>query len=261
MKRHLATAAVLAVSTVLVAAPPQAEAGPVAGASTQRLTNLDHLDFLGDTVTPPAQGGHTTYRIDSEPSIGTLWTYADHRDGGSFQRVGGGAYDPATDTYGQGAFNSDDMARAAVVYLRDWRQTGAASSRTRAFEMLRGLTYMQTATGPNAGNVVLWMQPDGTLHPSAEPKELPDPSDSDASYWLARTVWALGEGYAAFRDSDPAFAGFLKDRLELAVAALDRQVLSKDGQFLQIDGRRTPAWLVAKGADACAEAVLGLVAS
>jgi len=259
MKRHLATA-LLAVSMVLVAAAPHADAGPAAAAPTARLTNLDHLDFLGDTVTPPQQDGHTTYRLDSEPSVGTLWTYADHNADGSFRRVGGGTYDPATDTYGQGAFNADDMARAAVVYLRDWRQTGAASSRTRAFEMLRGLTYLQTATGPNAGNVVLWMQPDGTLHPSAEPKELPDPSDSDASYWLARTVWALGEGYAAFRGSDPAFAGFLRDRLDLAVAALDREVLSRDGQYLQVDGRRTPAWLIAQGADASAEAVLGLVA-
>jgi hypothetical protein len=259
MKRHLFTA-LLAVSAVLVAAAPHAEAGPTAATPPARLTNLDHLDFLGDTVTPPQQDGHTTYRLDSEPSVGTLWTYADHNADGSFRRVGGGTYDAATDTYGQGAFNADDMARAAVVYLRDWRQTGAASSRTRAFEMLRGLTYLQTATGPNAGNVVLWMQPDGTLHPSAEPKELPDPSDSDASYWLARTVWALGEGYAAFHGTDPAFAAFLEERLDLAVAALDREVLSRDGQYLQVDGRRTPAWLVAQGADASAEAVLGLVA-
>ena len=50
------------------------------------------------------------------------------------------------------------------------------------------------------------MQPDGTLNPSAEPVELPDPSDSGPSYWLARTVWALGEGYAVFRSVDPAFA-------------------------------------------------------
>ena len=69
--------------------------------------------------------------------------------------------------------------------------------------MLRGLTYLQTASGPNAGNVVLWMQPDGTLNPSAEPVELPDPSDSDASYWVARTIWALGEGYAAFENVRP----------------------------------------------------------
>ncbi len=262
---HLAVATTAAATAVLVATPQlTVTAAPVPAAAqasaSGRLTNLDHLDFLGDEVSPPQQDGHTTYQLDSRPEIGVLWTYADHRADGSYRRVGGGTYDAATDTYGQGAYNADDMARAAVVYLRHWKQAGSASSRRAAFQMLRGLTYLQTASGPNAGNVVLWMQPDGTLRPSAEPKELPDPSDSDASYWLARTVWALGEGYAAFAQDDPAFAGFLKQRLDLAVAAVDRQVLDADGEYLDIDGRRTPAWLVADGADASAEAVLGLAA-
>ena len=39
-------------------------------------------------------------------------------------------------------------------------------------------------------------------------------------------MWALGEGYADFRTSDPAFAAFLRQRLDLAIAALDRQVLA-----------------------------------
>ena len=167
---------------------------------------------------------------------------------------------PATNTYGQGAFNADDMSRAAVVYLRHWKLTGSASSRTAALGMLRGLTYLQTSSGPNAGNVVLWMQPDGTLHPSADPVEQPDPSDSAASYWLARTTWALGEGYAAFKGQDPAFAGFLRARMDLAVSALQRQVLVKYGTYQQVDGKSVPAWLIADGADASAEAVLGLSA-
>ena len=179
-------------------------------------------------------------------------------------RVGGGTYDPVTDTYAQGAFNADDVSRAAVVYIRHWVATGSPSSRDAAYEMLRGLTYLQTATGENAGNVVLWMQPDGTLNPSAEPVELPDPSDSDASYWVARTIWALGEGYAAFAatddPADEAFAVFLRERLELSIDAVDRQVLDKYGQLMSIDGRPTPAWLIADGADASAEAVLGLAA-
>ena len=137
-----------------------------------------------------------------------LWTYADRNADGSFRRLGGGTYDAATDTYGQGAFNADDISRAAVVYLRDWQQTRSTSSRDRARELLRGLTYLQTASGPNAGNVVLWMQPDGTLNRSAEPVEQPDPSDSDASFWLARTLWALGEGYASFRDVRPGLRTF-----------------------------------------------------
>ena len=227
------------------------------------LTNLAHLDWLGDTVDPPDQAGHTTYRLDTEPEIGVLWTYAEPRDG-VLTRVGGGPYDSATDTYGQGAFNADDVARAAVVYIRHWVATGSQDSRDAAYQMLRGLTYLQTASGKNAGNVVLWMQPDGTLNPSAKPVELPDPSDSDASYWLARTIWALGEGFAAFSDTsraaDDAFAVFLRDRLELSIGAVERQVLDTYGQIQTIDGRPTPSWLIADGADASAEAVLGLAA-
>jgi len=224
------------------------------------LTNLDHLDWLGVQVDPPRQRGHTTYRLASEPEIGVLWTYAEPDGDGNYRHVGGGTYDAATNTWSQGAYNADDMTRAAVVYLRHWQATGSRSSRDAAYEMLRGVTYLQTASGPDAGNVVLWMQPDGTLNPSAEPVELPDPSDSDVSYWVARTIWALGEGYAAFHHEDPAFAAFLRDRIDLAIDAVDRQALDSYGTYLDIDGQRTPAWLIADGADATAEAILGLTA-
>jgi hypothetical protein len=224
------------------------------------LTNLAHLDWLGATVVPPEQPGHTTYLLAEQPAIGVLWTYADRQPDGAYKRIGGGTYDPATDTYGQGAFNADDVSRAAVVYLRHWRATGAASSRDSAYELLRGLAYLQTSSGPNAGNVVLWMQPDGTLNPSAEPREEPDPSDSSDSYWLARTIWAFGEGYAAFAGTDASFARFLSDRLQLALDAVDRDVLVRYRSWLDIDGTRVPAWLIADGADATGEALLGLAA-
>ncbi|WP_433383786.1 hypothetical protein ACQPZX_22325 [Actinoplanes sp. CA-142083] len=230
---------------------------PMLKSAPAPLTNLAHLTFLRDSVTPPAQAGHTTY---GPAPIGVLWTYAEPNPDGTYRRIGGGAYDPATDTYGQGAFNGDDIARAAVVYLRHWRQTGSASSRDASYELLRGLAYFQTVTGPRTGNFVLWMQPDGSLRPSAEPPDSPDPSDSGPSYWLARAVWALGEGYAAWRTADPAFAAFLRQRLDLAIGALDRQVLTRYGTWQVVDGDRAPAWLIVDGADATAEAVLGLAA-
>lgn len=148
-----------------------------------------------------------------------------------------------------------------MVYVRHWQATGADSSRQTAYQLLRGLTYLQTAEGANVRNVVLWMQPDGTLNESAEPVELPDPSDSGASYWLARTIWALGEAYPAFLASDPLFAGCLRDRLDLALDAVDRQVLERYGDWLDIDGVAVPAWLIADGADATGEALLGLAAA
>jgi hypothetical protein len=252
----LAVLTVLALAVAVLALP----ATPAA-AGEARLTNLAHLDFLGDRVAPPTQVGHTTYRLAEEQSIGVLWTYAERQPDGSYRRVGGGAYDPATNTWGQGAFNADDMTRAAVVYLRHWRQFGDHASRDHAYQLLRGVTYLQTSSGPNAGNVVLWMQPDGTLNLSPTPPDNPNPSDSGPSYWLARTIWALGEGYAAFRTTDPAFASFLRARLDLALDALDRQVLDpRFGTYQTVDGLRWPAWLIVDGADASSEALYGLVA-
>jgi hypothetical protein len=101
MKRIPTTlAAVLTASAVLVATTQVAATGldrsvahPESVAHPGRLTNLDHLDFLGDTVAPPAQEHHTTYRLPAEPQVGVLWTYADHQADGSYKRLGGGTCD------------------------------------------------------------------------------------------------------------------------------------------------------------------------
>ena len=263
--KNLSLVAALAVASITLtavpaAAAPESSAAPPSAPTTSALTNTAHLDFLLDTASPAEIDGHTTYRLAEEPTLTMPWTYADARDGGTFERVGGGPLDPQTGYWGQGAYNSDDIARAAVVYLRHWKQTGSTASKNKAYELLRSVAYLQTDSGPNAGNVVLWMQPDGTLNPSPEPVELPDPSDSGASYWLARSIWAFGEGYAAFKRADPEFAAFLQDRLQLGVEALDRQTLNKYGKYVTADGEKVPAWLIVNGADASAEAVLGLTA-
>ncbi|GGC93422.1 hypothetical protein GCM10011512_20590 [Tersicoccus solisilvae] len=243
------------------AAPAPVAPGLPAASGGGALTNLAHLDWLMADVPLRPLAGHTTWRLAQQPTATAPWTYADRNaDDGTFTRVGGGRLDPATGHYTQGAFNADDISRAAVVYVRDWRQNHRTSSRDRALQLLRALTYLQTSSGPDAGNVVLWQQADGTLTPSAEPHEEPDPSDSAESYWLARTVWALGEGYAAFAASDRPFASFLRDRLHLALGALERQSLSRYGTWNVSDGARVPAWLITGGADATAEAVLGLSA-
>lgn len=243
-----------------VAAAPGA--APSAAPAPAKLTNLAHLDWLqADVPLLSGVAGHTTYRQAEEPTARAPWVYANRNADGSFTHVGGGPItDAAKGWYAQGAFDADDISRAAVVYLRDWAQNGTASSKQSAYELLRSLTYLQTTTGPNAGGVVLWQQSDGTLNPSAIPVELPDPSDSAESFWLARTVWALGEGYAGFKAADPAFASFLKDRMDLSIAALQRQSLSKYGTTEQANGVTVPAWLIVGSASATSEAVLGLSA-
>jgi len=234
---------------------------PLEAARGARLTNLTHLRFLLAEVPVVASTTHTTFDIEQSPRVLAPWTYADTDGAGGYRPVGGGTRDAVTGYWTQGAYNADDIARAAIVFLRDWASTGDPQSRDEARDVLRSLAFLQTTSGDNAGRVVLWQQEDGTLNPSAIPVELPDPSDSAESYWLARSVWAFGEGYAAFRREDAAFATFLLDRLHLALDALGRESLSRAGQWVRSDGKDLPAWLIAGGADATAEAMLGLSAA
>ncbi len=79
--QRAATAAValstLAATPSLAVAVDADSSVPTTQASAGSLTNLSHLDFLGDRVSPPVQDGHTTYRLADEPQIGVLWTYAE----------------------------------------------------------------------------------------------------------------------------------------------------------------------------------------
>ncbi|MEN2742086.1 hypothetical protein ABCS02_30255 [Microbacterium sp. X-17] len=267
MKRNrllaAATGAALAAAALVpvIAAPANASPTPAAPAAPT-LTNLAHLNFLLDDVPLlPGVAGHSTYQQSQEPSARAPWVYANRNADGSFTRVGGGPItNAAKGWYAQGSFDADDISRSAVVYLRDWKQNGTAASRASAYELLRELTYLQVDSGPNAGNVVLWQQHDGTLNPSAIPADNPNPSDSGESYWLARTVWALGEGYAGFQKSDPAFASFLQQRMDLGLRSLERQSLAKYGTTDTANGVTVPGWLITNSAAPTAEAVLGLSA-
>ena len=255
--------ALLPVDAAIGATTAQGTAGslPLEADRRRRLTNLAHLRFLLAEVPVAVVDTHTTFGIDAKPTVLAPWTYADTDGAGGYRPVGGGTRDAVTGYWTQGAYNADDIARAAIVFLREWKATGDAQTRDEAREVLRSLAFLQTTSGPNAGRVVLWQQEDGTLNPSAIPVELPDPSDSAESYWLARSVWAFGEGYAAFRQEDAEFAAFLLARLHLCLDALGRESLSRAGQWVKSDGRRLPAWLIAGGADATAEAMLGLAAA
>ncbi|WP_255465530.1 hypothetical protein [Frigoribacterium sp. NBH87] len=54
------------------AAPTPAAGAPAAAPAP--LTNLAHLDFLLDQATPAPEEGHTSYRLDSEPTLTLPWT-------------------------------------------------------------------------------------------------------------------------------------------------------------------------------------------
>lgn len=234
--------------------------GPEALAQPREIVNLSHLDWLHDTVPYPAEPpeGHATTQPGTP--IDAWWTYANYDAAtDTYERIGGGAYDAATNTWSQRAFNLDDVARAAVVYLTHYRYYGNEHSLEMGYGALRFVLYIQTLTGPNAGNFVLWMQSDGQLNPTPMPPDGPNPADAGFSWWAARAMWALAKGYAAFKEIRPDFAEELASRMTLAMQALERQVLAPSyGSYRDLHGYPVPAWFIRGGADASSIAVLGL---
>ena len=146
---------VVAALSLGIAGAPGAHAEDSSGPA---IVNLGHLDFLHATVPNPTlpPAGHST--TDPSMPIDTWWVYANYNAAdGTYTPTGGGTYDPVTRTYGQGAFDTDDVARAAIVYLTHYRDYGDQHSLRMARGALRFVVYMQTTTGPNAGNFVLWI--------------------------------------------------------------------------------------------------------
>ncbi len=190
--------------------------------------NLAHLDHLGETL----QREGETFRI--------VHIYA---NAPSYEWVGDDD---------EGIACVDDVARAAVVYLRHFETTGAASSREKAEELLRFVMYMQRDNGLFYNFVFDNALTINTTHPN---------SRADAfEYWAARGVWALGTGARVLATANPDFAALCAEHVRRTYPHLDA-LLGRYGQTTTQSGRTLPRWLIGEtSADATSELLLGLVA-
>ena len=193
--------------------------------------NLDHLDFLGEDI---VHDGDTlrVVHIYAEPGPDGGWVFVGDDDEG-FACV-------------------DDAARAAVVYLRHYAQTGDEASRRTATKLLRFVRYMQAESGLFYNFV--W---DRSLRINTEhANSLAD----EVSWWTARAVWALGEGARVLAEADPAEAAADEAAIRRVEPHLDR-LLANYPTVREEDGRPFPQWLLhSTAADATSELLLGLVA-
>ena len=104
------------------------------------------------------------------------------------------------------------------------------------------------------------MQPDGTLNPSAEPVEEPGPARQRRVLLARPHHLGARRGLRRLPARRPGVRAASSAAAGPRVAAIDRQVLDKDGQLPEDRRPPHPGWLIADGADASAEAVLGLAA-
>lgn len=142
---------------------------------------------------------------------------------------------PMRDGY-EGIASVDDAARAAVLYLRAYEETGDADARSEALGLLAFVTAMEQGDGEFVNFI------DARGHPN---RTAPS-SRTSMSYWAARSIWAMGEAVRVLGRERPDRLTNVRVGLRHAVTRMARDVNS---------GR-----LIGGSATATAEALLGLLA-
>ncbi|MDQ3673675.1 MAG: extracellular solute-binding protein [Gemmatimonadota bacterium] len=142
---------------------------------------------------------------------------------------------PARDGY-EGIASLDDVARAAVVYLRAYEATGDTLARDEALGLLAFVVAMEQGDGEFVNFIDAAGRPNyGAIS-----------SRKSMSYWAARSIWALGEAVRVLSPRDSAKLGTMRPVLARAVPRMAREIEA---------GR-----LIGGSATATAEALLGLLA-
>ncbi len=189
-----------------------------------RFVNLDHLNFLYEEVTI----------ADKEMAI--IHIYSEHPN---FQWI------DATD---EGIACVDDVARAAVVYLRYFEVTGQKESLERAQKLLDFCLYMQA----DDGLFYNFIYADYSINKTGKTSVI------SLDWWTGRAVWALGEGYRVFKKNDPDYANLLQQRIKKTFLPIEK--LQANYPVIMIEqGFKAPTWLLNSGAaDATSELLIGL---
>ena len=192
-----------------VAPPRSAEPPPL-------VLRYDHLRHLGLDVT-----------VAGRP-VRVVALYADAPD---YRPTGS----PARDGF-EGIACVDDAARAAVVYLRAYEETGDSIVREEALGLLRFVAAMEQGNG----EFVNFIDAQGRLN-----RDAPS-SRQSMSYWAARGIWALGEAVRVLGREEP-------DRVQGFRAVLER---AEERMAREVNAGR----LLGGSATATSEALLGLLA-
>ena len=181
-----------------------------------------------------------------------LWTYADARDGGSYERVGGGPYDPATGTYGPGRLQRRRHRpgrRGLPAALAADRRRGQPASRPTS--CCAALTYLQTADRPERRQRRAVDAAGRDAQPQRRARRAARPVRLRAELLAGPHGVGARRGLRRLRRRPTRRSPrSCRTGCSCRSAALEPQVLDDYGRYQVADGVRVPAWLIVDGADA-----------
>jgi len=191
------------------------------------LVNFSHLDRLTEQI---AFYGDT---------VSIVHVYANYPD---YHWV------DANDSGPEGIACVDDAARAAVVFLRYYELTHAASSLTKGRALLKFVMKMQAEDGEFYNFILA----DHAINRKGKT------SYKSFGWWAARGVWSMSLGCRIFKTIDPQLSDELRKRVGLTFPYID-ELLKRYDTVKNVGQFRVPQWLVYQsGADVSSELMLGL---
>jgi len=190
------------------------------------LVNLEHLLFLTEPVT------------FDDREVAIVHIYSEHPE---YEWV---------DAAGEGISAVDDVARAAIVYLWYYEQTGDMAALEQARLCLEFVRHLQTEDGAFYNFVV---DAEGTVNERGATSY-----KTVTGWWAMRGLWALAEGIRVFSNADPAYAAALEETYLRTEQQLTGSVLDNYGEYTYLHGFAIPSWIPGGAADQASIMVLAL---
>jgi hypothetical protein len=131
----------------------------------------------------------------------------------------------------------DDAARAAVVYLNDFKIHKDSLSLKRCSRLLGFLLHMQAENGYFYNFVF----EDHSINKSYQ-RSLPEPN-----WWSWRALWAITRSYPIIKGVDPEFAAKLWTAINKSISTILSEKIQPQEYYFEA-GIRLPKWLIFQSA-------------
>jgi hypothetical protein len=150
---------------------------------------------------------------------------------------------------GEGFTCVDDVARTVAFYLDYYELSRQRELLDETKKLLNFILYMQA----DNGLFYNFLMADSSINKTHVN------SQSRASWWTWRAIWALAEAYFYYEPKEPDFATSLLTSIEKTFPAID-SILTKYPETMTEEGQQLPSWLpYGAAADQAAVMILALI--
>lgn len=142
----------------------------------------------------------------------------------------------------------DDVARAAIFYLKDWQINKTTTSLNKNKLLLEFVLHLQAENGYFYN--FIWE--DYSINRDFKT------SVAEPNWWSWRALWVLSESYLVYKNDDPVFADRIWTSIEKLITSVKNDIPVEQNKT-NIAGLTIPSWLPNKHAsDQTAVLLLGL---